>query len=71
MACFLATCTSIQQPTEIFVDDYVGRPNYHRIEQLLKPARIVDRMAIFAAEPGLVTADFLLQNLDVFYRPYH
>ncbi len=53
------------------LDDYTSRPNYHRVEQSLKPARIVDRMAIFEAPPGLITADFLLRNLDVFYRPYH
>ena len=53
-------------------DDYPDRPNYHVIEQIIKPSRIVDnRMAIFQVEPGDVTGEFLLHHLDAFYRPYH
>lgn len=72
VACFLATCASIRDDVLIFVDDYPDRPNYHLVEQVLKPARIVDdRMAIFEARPGLVSAEFLLRHLDVFFRPHH
>ena len=57
---------------EIFFDDYPDRPNYDVIEEIVKPTRIVDeRMAIFRAEPGVVTAEFLLHHLDVFFRPFH
>ncbi len=72
VACMLATCVSIRSEVEILVDDYGNRPNYHVVEEIMRPIQIVDeRMAIFRAEPGIVTAEFLLHHLDVFFRPYH
>ncbi len=72
VACFLATCVSIRCETEIFVDDYVRRPNYHVMEEVSTPREIVDdRMAVFRVERDQVTAAFLLHHLDVFSRPHH
>lgn len=50
-ACFVAACLRATQPTTVLFDDYVERPDYHVIERLVKPSRIVGRMAEFQVVP--------------------
>lgn len=51
-ACFVTTLARISKPATILFDDYVGRPNYHWISELLPVSEKVGRMAVFYASPG-------------------
>lgn len=50
-ACFVACCLRIKRPTRILFDDYVNRQSYSIVERLLKPSKIIGRLAYFEAEP--------------------
>jgi protein O-GlcNAc transferase len=52
-ASFLTSLANISKPCIILLDDYVKRPKYHIVERLIKPARLIDRAAIFEVEPGV------------------
>lgn len=54
-ACFVATLIMIKSDVCILFDDYGDRPAYHKVEQFLKPKRMVGRMAVFDARPGLIS----------------
>lgn len=67
VACFLATCMAIKKKTEVLFDDFVGRPHYHNVLEILPVTHNVgDRMAVFEVEPGMVTPGYLLRNLGFF-----
>jgi hypothetical protein len=51
-ACLATALMRITRPVTILFDDYAGRPQYHEIEALVRPVRIVERMACFEIEPG-------------------
>lgn len=51
VGCFLATLMNITQPTTILFDDYRDRSHYRVVEELLRPARMIGRMALFEAHP--------------------
>ncbi len=72
LACFLASCVSTLGPLRIVVDDFVGRPNYAAMREVIEPVQIIDeRMAIFEVGPGCVRPDFLLRHVAAFFRPHH
>lgn len=50
-ACFLATCINTCEPVTLLFDDYVNRESYKVVEELIRPASIVGRMAIFHIKP--------------------
>lgn len=50
-ACFVATCLHITKPVTVLFDDYVNRPSYHIVENLVKPVETVGRMARFVIRP--------------------
>jgi protein O-GlcNAc transferase len=50
-ACFVATCLHIRKPVTVLFDDYVDRPSYHIVENLVKPVEMVGRMARFVIQP--------------------
>lgn len=50
-ACFVATCINTRAPVTVLFDDYLNRPSYKIVEELLPPAEIVGRMAMFYIEP--------------------
>jgi hypothetical protein len=56
-ACFAATLMNARSETRILFDDYMNREFYHDVEALLKPTRMVGRMAEFVVSPGLIAAD--------------
>lgn len=58
-ACFVSAVMRIEKPTIVLFDDYVGRPRYQEVERLCKPARIVDRMAVFDLTPGAIPREHL------------
>lgn len=67
VACLLAAWLAVKKKTEILFDDFVGRPHYHSVLEVLPVARNVgDRMAVFEVEPGQLHSDWLLQNIGFF-----
>jgi hypothetical protein len=65
-ACFFATCMSIDAPTRILFDDYSHREHYHVVENIIKPTKLVGRMAVFDAQPGLVGRNEMLIAFNSF-----
>jgi hypothetical protein len=63
-ACFVNACLRTRAPVTILFDDYRDRNTYHSVERLMKPTKIVGRMAIFHVEPQewpQWTVDLLLE----------
>jgi hypothetical protein len=52
-ACFVATCINTRMPVTVLFDDYVNRPSYKVVEELIRPTTIVGRMAVFHIVPGV------------------
>jgi protein O-GlcNAc transferase len=50
-ACFMTTYLYAEGPVTLLFDDYIKRKEYHVIERLGKPARMVGRMAVFELRP--------------------
>lgn len=53
-ACFATVLMRATRPVRILFDDYTLRPHYHKVEQVLKPLRLVGRLAEFHVEPGML-----------------
>lgn len=50
-ACFVTTCLRTKKPVTVLFDDYANRPAYHVVEKLMKPTRVVGRLAQFHVKP--------------------
>lgn len=53
-ACLMAALLHISRPVTVLFDDYEGRPKYQLVERLVRPNRMVGRMAEFSLEPEAV-----------------
>ncbi|MDZ7904817.1 MAG: hypothetical protein U5N55_02900 [Cypionkella sp.] len=51
VACFLTTLFSITKPLRVLFDDYLDRPAYAAIEEVVRPTAYVGRMAQFDLTP--------------------
>lgn len=51
-ACLIHACVRITRPVVVLFDDYVDRPKYHIVEQVIKPSRMIGRMAEFRISPN-------------------
>lgn len=52
-ACLATVLLRAKRPVRVLFDDYGVRPLYHQIEEVIKPVRMIGRMAEFQIEPGL------------------
>ncbi|NTT84516.1 hypothetical protein [Tabrizicola fusiformis] len=68
IACFCATVLRMTAPVTLLFDDYVSRPEYAVVEQLVKPHRITGRMAEFRLEPMQVPQDQWTWFIGAFAR---
>ncbi|MBZ5877009.1 O-linked N-acetylglucosamine transferase family protein [Chromohalobacter israelensis] len=50
-SCLLTVILKAQKETLVLFDDYTDRKHYHIVERLIKPIKIVGRMAIFCIKP--------------------
>jgi hypothetical protein len=50
-ACFMTAYLNAERPITLLFDDYIKRKEYHVIERLGKPSRMVGRMAVFELRP--------------------
>ena len=69
MACWLTVLFRITRPVTVLFDDYIDRAYYHRVEDLVKPAEMIGRMARFELAPASVPADRLGWIVDAYLRP--
>ncbi|MGD9618882.1 MAG: hypothetical protein AB7G47_00730 [Mycolicibacterium sp.] len=70
VASFIASCLKTTTPMTVLFDDYVGRPHYHGVSNIIGPAQIIDsRLAVFEVEPGLISAEYLYDHLQYFHDP--
>ena len=62
VASFLATLRMVAPGSVIVFDDYVKRPEYHVVEEVLSPERVGERQAVFRRpeEVDLKKIDYLL-----------
>lgn len=67
-ACFLTCLFKSTKPMTILWDDYADRKFYHRVEELVKPAEMIGRMARFEIVPMAVPVDRLAWVVDIYLR---
>lgn len=53
-ACLATAMLRIRKPARVLFDDYADHPRYHEFEHLVKPSRMIGRMAEFELEPEMV-----------------
>ena len=53
-ACLATILLRAERPVRVLFDDYGVRPLYHQVEALIKPSRMIGRMAEFLVEPNRV-----------------
>ncbi len=68
-ACFLTVLAELTAPATILWDDYEGRPAYRSVERFCAPRTLVERMAVFDAQPGLVSSNDLASMSSFFKDP--
>ena len=68
-ACFLTCLFRSSKPMTVLWDDYIDRPFYHRVEELVKPAQIIGRMARFEILPTPLPIDRLAWVIETYLRP--
>jgi predicted O-linked N-acetylglucosamine transferase (SPINDLY family)/glycosyltransferase involved in cell wall biosynthesis len=51
-SCLLWVLKKAKKKTTVLFDDYKERPYYHVVERLIKPEKIVGRMAVFYVDPS-------------------
>mgnify|MGYP003128311018 FL=1 len=66
-ACFLASMAMGRGALELIFDDYLERPNYHFIEEYLRPEQIIGRAAVFIRDPEIDWGEIALRHQDAFY----
>jgi hypothetical protein len=54
VACLMTVLLRIQRPVRVLFDDYADRPKYQRAEALVRPRRMIGRMAEFEVDPGMI-----------------
>jgi hypothetical protein len=69
-ACVMTTLLRTEKPVTLLFDDYVGRKQYHRVEQFVKPAETRGRMARFDIMPTSLPKRDLTQVLALFTRSF-
>ncbi len=69
IACLLTVALRINRPVIALVDDYAVRSRYQQVETLLRPARMIGRMAEFELTPMAFPVDQMGLILTFFLRP--
>ncbi len=68
-ACFLTCLFRSAKPMTVLWDDYIDRPFYHRVEDLVKPVAMIGRMARFETSPMPLPVDRLAWVIETYLRP--
>jgi len=68
-ACFLTCLFRSTRPMTVLWDDYIDRPFYHRVEELIKPVEMIGRMARFEITPMPFPVERLAWIFETYLRP--
>lgn len=69
-ACLITTALRSTRPVTVLFDDYANRPEYHVVEELLRPVALVGRMARFEVTPMALPPARLSWLTSLYLRPY-
>jgi len=61
-ACFLSALLFCKAPTLILWDDYADRPQYHVFDEIIKPAEMIGRSALYEINPRNYDAAEIVEN---------
>lgn len=67
---FIASISMATAPAIILVDDYADRPNYHVVEDILRPTAMFGRSAVFEVRPNGYNPSELMRMLQHMISPY-
>ncbi len=69
-SCLLAVILKAKVKTTVLFDDYRDRKYYHVVEKLIKPVRMIGRMAVFEVDPlvNYISKDDWLWVIEEFYK---
>ncbi|WP_186766662.1 hypothetical protein [Puniceibacterium confluentis] len=67
--CALAAAFLAERPLTLLFDDYVGRQQYHQVEEFLGQPEITGRMARFEITPQAIPPKRLLRIMQLTVRP--
>lgn len=67
VACFLYSLVNLKPGVTIMWDDYLYRPEYHVVEEILKPYRYADDMAFFEVPEQVDVRQVLTMLFDKLY----
>lgn len=65
-ACLMTACLRAEAPVTVYFDDYTERARYHGVEAVIKPARIIGRMAEFHVVPDAIPKAAITQVIASF-----
>jgi len=68
VACFLLTLVHAKKGSTILFDDYVGRPEYHSVEILIRPICFHDNMAEFFITEYVDASRIMKLFFDYLYK---
>ncbi len=68
VACLLSVLFRITRPVTVLFDDYRDRRPYHRVEEMMRPAEMIGRMARFELSPTPVPPARLAWIMRFFTR---
>ncbi|WP_208348290.1 glycosyltransferase family 2 protein [Pseudaestuariivita rosea] len=68
MGCFAATLMNCRQPLTVMWDDYVNRPRYHEVQEVLEPCKTIGRIALFDVAPQTYSPDQLNKMVRWFFN---
>ena len=69
VGCLLIVAFRITRPVTALFDDYGPRAVYHRVEEMLRPAAMIGRMARFELTPQALPMDRLAWIMKTLTRP--
>jgi Glycosyl transferase family 2 len=69
VACLVAVLMRAKRPTTVLFHDYVGRPDYQRVEQLARKEETVGRLARFTVTPGAIPPEMMTEVIGWFSDP--
>jgi len=67
-ACFVTAVMRLAKPATILFDDYRDRERYQIVERFMKPARMVEKMAVFNYIPTPIPAEAYGWMIPTFFQ---
>lgn len=68
MGCLAACLLNCQAPMVVMMDDYLVRPEYHAVEEVVGSPELIGRLARFELRPGAFDRDQILKMIPWFFN---